>query len=140
MFNTVQWIGNYIAEGVAQLNSDMANFGGSPLSMRIAIQGSGTRYGSTTAVNLLAGSGQWQQVSFGLEDLSSTESASFHFLTVFRERLYFLARAFTLKSDFLISRLIAGVVRAFLCNIVFIRYILYYITYRKSTDISIIKK
>ena len=63
MFNTNQWTGNYIIEGVAQINSDMANIGGFALSMLIAIQGSGTRYGSTTAVNL---TGQWQQVSFGL--------------------------------------------------------------------------
>ena len=72
MFNTNQWTGNYIIEGVTKINSDMANIGGFALSMRIAIQGSGTRYGSTVALNLPVGTGQWQQANFGLtsSDLS----------------------------------------------------------------------
>jgi len=66
MFNTAQWSGNYVTAGITQINADMANFGSGALSMRVAIQGSGTRYGSTVAVNLPVGTGQWQQANFGL--------------------------------------------------------------------------
>jgi len=63
MFNTLQWTGDYLAAGVTRIEADMANFGATALSMRIAIEGSATRFGSTTAVALPA-DGQWHSVTF----------------------------------------------------------------------------
>ncbi len=65
MFNTLQWTGNYLAAGVTRIEADMANFGASPLSMRIAIEGTATRFGSSAAVALPA-DGQWHSVTFDL--------------------------------------------------------------------------
>ena len=71
MFNTAQWSGDYLAAGVTRIEADMANLGATPLSMRIAIEGSLTRYGSTVAVALPA-DGSWHSVTFNLtaNDLS----------------------------------------------------------------------
>ena len=54
MFNLVQWSGDYVTAGVTRIEADMANFGATALSMRIAIEGGAPlgRYGSTSAVNL----------------------------------------------------------------------------------------
>ncbi len=66
MFNTVQWTGNYVTAGVNRITAHMANFGSTPLHMRVAIQSAtGTVYGSTTA-QLLPADGQWYVVTFNL--------------------------------------------------------------------------
>jgi hypothetical protein len=70
MFNSAQWDGDYLSEGVALITADMANFGQSPLAMRIAFgQGpaarSATWYVSEQAIDLPA-DGQWHSVEFGL--------------------------------------------------------------------------
>ncbi len=70
MFNNIQWTGDYLTMGVTRIKADMANFGASSLSMRIAIERNlGERYGSTNAVALPA-DGQWHRVTF---DLTSSD-------------------------------------------------------------------
>ena len=66
MFNSLQWTGDYLASGVTVIEADMANFGASALSMRIAIQdGLGSRFGSTLSVALPA-DGVWHSVAFAV--------------------------------------------------------------------------
>ena len=66
MFNDEQWSGNYLAAGVTGIQAQMANFGDSTLSMRIALgdesDRSGTWYGSNSAV-LLPADGIWRTSS-----------------------------------------------------------------------------
>lgn len=65
-FNAQQWTGNYVAAGVTAITAEMANFGPSPLYMRIAIQDNfGSEYGSTTAF-LLPADSQWRLVTFNM--------------------------------------------------------------------------
>ena len=66
MFNLDQWTGNYEATGVTRITAQMADFGPSPLFMRVTIQDNfGTDYGSTDAI-LLPPDGTWHAVSFDL--------------------------------------------------------------------------
>jgi hypothetical protein len=67
MYNEAQWSGNFVAAGVTRITGQMANFGATNLHMRLAVQGGlvGSRWGSTAAVMLPAGSG-WTAVSFDL--------------------------------------------------------------------------
>ena len=67
MFNTAQWLGDYNAVGVTKITADMANFGSTPLHMRIAFQGgpSSSRYASTNE-QLLPANGVWRPVTFDL--------------------------------------------------------------------------
>ena len=58
MFNTAQWRGDYVAAGVTSIQVSMANFGDTPLAMRIALEGNATEYGSANAFSLPA-DGQW---------------------------------------------------------------------------------
>jgi hypothetical protein len=69
--NRAQWTGNYNAAGVDQITMHMANFGSTTLYMRIAFEGSGSYYGSNTAVQLPPNSG-WQPVTFDLTPASMT--------------------------------------------------------------------
>jgi hypothetical protein len=72
MSNTGPWSGDYISEGIQGIKMMMANFGSTPLQMRIAISGpSATRYGSTTAFNLPA-DGAWHPVVFGMTESDLT--------------------------------------------------------------------
>lgn len=65
-FNAQQWTGNYVAGGVTAITAQMADFGPSPLYMRIAIQDNfGSEYGSTSAF-MLPADGQWHQVTFDM--------------------------------------------------------------------------
>jgi hypothetical protein len=65
-YNAAQWTGNYVTAGVTGITTQMADFGSSPLFMRIAIQDSfGSEYGSSTAVMLPADS-QWHSVNFDM--------------------------------------------------------------------------
>jgi hypothetical protein len=66
MLNTDQWLGNYNAAGVTQINAQLANFGPATLNMRLFIEGAGgTRFGSTAAATL-GPDGQWRSVTFNL--------------------------------------------------------------------------
>jgi hypothetical protein len=72
MFNSLQWTGDYLGSGVTVIEADMANFGTTALSMRIAIQnGLGTQFGSTISVALPA-DGVWRAVSFGVRPADLT--------------------------------------------------------------------
>lgn len=66
-FNTAQWTGNYLTAGVTQITADMANFGTTPLHMRIAFRGGPglTQFGSTIETTLMPDS-QWHPVTFDL--------------------------------------------------------------------------
>jgi len=66
LFNKIQWSGNYLGAPVTQITADFANFGDSPIFLRLALQGNASqRYGSTSAFTLPT-DGQWHSVSFGL--------------------------------------------------------------------------
>jgi hypothetical protein len=65
IFNQQQWFGNYNAAGVTRIAGFMNNLGNTPLFMRIAIEGAGSRFSSTAAVPLTPGGG-WQPVTFNL--------------------------------------------------------------------------
>lgn len=72
MFNRVQWTGDYLAEGIDSIEANLANFGDTPLYMRIGVQGNpGERFASSNAIFLPA-DGAWHHVTFGLSasDLS----------------------------------------------------------------------
>ena len=66
MFNNAQWTGDYLAAGVRQIDVDLANFGASALSIRLAFEGNlGQRAGSTNA-EVIPADGQWHHATFGL--------------------------------------------------------------------------
>lgn len=67
MFNQSQWAGNYVDAGIASVDVDLMNVdGGSPLPIRLAVQGpGGTQFGSVQAFQLPADN-QWHTASFGL--------------------------------------------------------------------------
>ena len=76
MFNSSEWGGDYLSQGVELITADMANFGQTPMPVRIAFgQGPGaqnaTWYVSEQAVDLPA-DGQWHSVEFGLSDADVT--------------------------------------------------------------------
>lgn len=78
MFSNAQWTGNYLATSVSQIDMDLANFGASARSMRIAIEGDpGQRAGSANA-EVIPADGQWHHVTFGLSaaDLTVFAGAS----------------------------------------------------------------
>ena len=65
-FNASQWTGNYVAAGVTKITAEIADFGTTPLYMRIAFQDAfGTEYGSTN-YDLVPADGKWYTVSFDL--------------------------------------------------------------------------
>lgn len=66
--NTSQWSGNYNAAGVNRLTMHMANFGSSPLYMRVALNR--TFVSSSAAV--LPPDGVWRQVEFDLTSSAMT--------------------------------------------------------------------
>lgn len=78
-FNQSQWAGNYFNTGVASISAEMANFGNSELSMRIAIGGPGaprspdTNWFVSSDPILLIADGQWQSVSFRIDDANLTQ-------------------------------------------------------------------
>jgi len=71
IFNRTQWIGNYNAAGVTRVTGFMRNLGTTQLFMRVALESSGTRFSSTTAISLAPG-GAWQPVSFDLTSSALT--------------------------------------------------------------------
>jgi hypothetical protein len=86
-FNASQWTGNYVAAGVTQITAQIADFGTTPLYMRIAFQDAfGTEYGSTN-FDLVPADGKWYPVSFdltpsGLTLLQGSETAEQALTTV----------------------------------------------------------
>lgn len=73
MFNTAQWAGNFVSAGVTRMTVEMANFGTTPLAMRVWVSGGtlGGQYGSSNAV-ALAPDGQWHPVTFDLSAAGMT--------------------------------------------------------------------
>lgn len=70
MFNLAQWTGDFVAAGIVSITMDMANFGASPLQMRLAFQGvDGTELGSANA-ETLAADGQWHSLTFDIDQAS----------------------------------------------------------------------
>jgi hypothetical protein len=66
MFNQDQWTGDYLDAGVTLITADMADFGTTPLYMRLAIEDDfGTEWGSTDAAFLPA-DGKWHSLSFDM--------------------------------------------------------------------------
>ena len=77
MFNEAQWVGDYNAAGVTRIDALMANFGTTPLHMRVAVQsGGGTRFASRDAVVLQPGEG-WRRVSFDLTSAAMDRAGGF---------------------------------------------------------------
>ena len=74
IFNQSQWLGDYNAAGVTRVTGFMINLGSTPLFMRVAIEGAGSQFSSTTAIPLPAGSG-WQPVTFDLTPSRMTSVA-----------------------------------------------------------------
>lgn len=65
MNNLGQWTGDYVAAGVASLGMEVANFGSTPLYVRVALQGASGQYCSTLPF-ILPADGQWRTATFGL--------------------------------------------------------------------------
>jgi hypothetical protein len=60
MFNGAQWAGDYNAAGVTRVSGWAANFGTTPLHLRVAFSSGFNRFSSTRAVDLPA-DGVWRQ-------------------------------------------------------------------------------
>lgn len=65
MNNLGQWTGDYVAAGVTSLRMEVANFGSTPLYIRVALQGISGQYCSTLPF-VLPADGQWRTATFGL--------------------------------------------------------------------------
>lgn len=74
MYNVTQWTGDYVAAGVTALTVDLANFGPTPLYIRVALQGTSGQYCSTTPF-VLPADGQWRTATFGLNAAELTAVA-----------------------------------------------------------------
>lgn len=62
-FNTDQWTGDYLLEGVTAIKVDLNDLGSSNLEMRLLFEGPGGGFLSAESVSLAAGSG-WQTAVF----------------------------------------------------------------------------
>jgi len=119
MFNTSQWLGDFISAGVTRIDAEMANFGNTPLAMRLSIQGGsdGTEVSSTNAVALPADRGVWHAVQFdltaaGLTSIAGTSSLSQVLSDVTTFRLLSVARGPASRGDTLASTLGVDDIRA----------------------------
>lgn len=65
MFNTAQWTGDFVSAGISSIQMRLANFGTTPLAIRIAFEGAITQISSTNAFNLPP-DGSWYTATFGL--------------------------------------------------------------------------
>ena len=69
ILNRTQWTGNYLAEGIDEIDIDLANVGSSDMDIRIALSNTtgpaNTWYASGTAFHLPA-DGLWRSATFGL--------------------------------------------------------------------------
>lgn len=78
-FNTAQWSGDYLAEGVGRVRFDLDNFGPESVSLRVVIFTPGCEFGSmactawssTDATVLASGSG-WVTAEFSLAEADMT--------------------------------------------------------------------
>ena len=78
-FNTMQWAGDYGAQGMTSVDFDLNNFGPDPLSLRVTLFTPGCNLGpftctawtSTVATALASGSG-WVTASFSLDEADLT--------------------------------------------------------------------
>ena len=74
-FNRTQWVGNYIAAGVTEIDIDLENLGSVTLSIRLAFRANtfmgAPGYLSTTPISLAPNSG-WQHASFLIASSSLT--------------------------------------------------------------------
>jgi hypothetical protein len=72
MFNRSQWTGDYAAAGVTRVEGDLANFGTTPLVIRVAVKGpGGSWYGSNDGFSLPA-DGAWRHAGFDLAASTTT--------------------------------------------------------------------
>jgi hypothetical protein len=69
MFNTSQWRGDYLSEGVTAIAADAINLGVEPLHLRIAVQAGTNVWVSRDAWELSPGA-PWQPVHFSLAQSS----------------------------------------------------------------------
>lgn len=69
MFNTSQWRGDYLSEGITALAADAINLGTEPLHLRIAVQAGTEIWVSRDAWDLSPGA-PWQPVHFDLAQSS----------------------------------------------------------------------
>lgn len=67
--NNQRWTGNFNTDRVDAVTMDLKNFGTTPLSMRIAIEGPGSTWWATTTRFLLPADNAWHPARF---DLTST--------------------------------------------------------------------
>jgi hypothetical protein len=109
-FNASQWTGNYVAAGVTQITAEVADFGTTPLYMRIAFEDSfGTEFGSTN-FDLVPADGHWYPVSFdltpaGLTLLQGSESAEQALTTVGILRVLSNAEMPSFRGDIIVGTL-----------------------------------
>ena len=73
MFNQAQWAGDYNAAGVTRVTGWAANFGTTPLHLRLALDASFNRFSSTSAIDLPA-DGAWHRVSFDITPQAMTRT------------------------------------------------------------------
>ena len=64
--NPLQWTGDYLAAGVKIISLDANNLSGRPVTLRLAADGDGGRFSTTTSFLLPAASG-WQSLLFPVE-------------------------------------------------------------------------
>jgi len=65
VFNSAQWIGDYLSAGVSSIQMQVNNLGTSDLVLRLILAGAGQSLTTATPVNLVASSG-WSTVRFSL--------------------------------------------------------------------------
>ena len=71
MFNQAQWAGDYNAAGVNRISGWVANFGSTPLHLRVTLSSSFNQFSSTNSFDLPA-DGVWRRVRFDLTDSALT--------------------------------------------------------------------
>ena len=119
MFNMSQWLGDFVTADVTRIDAGMANFGSTPLAMRVSIQGGqqGTIFASTSAVALPADGGIWHAVQFDLTSsalslVAGSESLSTVLSNVTDFRLLSAANGPNSHGDSIVSTLGVDDIRA----------------------------
>jgi hypothetical protein len=67
MFDRSRWTGDFGTAGVTRVEADLANFGATPLAIRVAIKGQSLTWWSSTDPIALPPDGTWRHVAFGLD-------------------------------------------------------------------------
>ena len=116
MFNQSQWTGDFNAAGVTRLEMQVANFGSTPLSVRVAFDGSSSRFASTSAFVLPAGSGLQPAIfnltSAAMTRLSGVATAAAALGSVTELRILSAAGGPAYNGDGLVSSLAVDSIRA----------------------------